>query len=215
MIRISAPGVATALAVLGTGAGVAAMATGWTLLSGPAPVGDVGSLRQAPRAATSDGLTPSPPVEIRGPGGLHAPLVPVAAAPDGALRLPGSGRVGGWWALGAATGAAEGTTLIAGHVDTRREGIGVFAALLPLEPGARIDVTAASGHVYHYVVIARRTYAQQSLPAALFSREGPHRLALVTCTGAYDRAKGGYDSALVVYAVPDSGHARPGSGASP
>lgn len=201
---------ATALAAFGAGAGVIAAVTGWALLTGPAPIGDVGSLRQSPRAAASDGLAPSPPIEIRGPEGFRAPLVPVAAAPDGALKLPKSGRVGGWWALGAATGSAEGTTLIAGHVDTRREGIGAFAALLTLQPGAGIEVTAANGHVYRYVVMARRTYGQGSLPAALFTRDGPHRLALVTCTGAYDRAKGGYDSSLVVYAAPAMALQQPG-----
>jgi sortase (surface protein transpeptidase) len=141
-------------------------------------------------------------------------LVPVAATPDGTLNLPKSGRLGGWWALGAATGSAEGTTLIAGHVDTRREGIGVFAALLTMEPGAAIEVAAANGHVYHYIVTARRTYAQRSLPTALFTRDGPHRLALVTCTGAYDRAKGGSNSALVVYAAPSGNLIRPGAGRS-
>lgn len=187
------------------------MVAGWALLAGPAPIGDVGSLRQSPRAAAPGGPAPSPPIEIRGPGGFHAPLVPVAAAPDGALELPKSGRVGGWWALGAATGSADGTTLIAGHVDTRREGIGAFAALLSLEPGAAIDVAAASGDVYHYVVTARRTYPRGSLPAALFTRDGPPRLALATCTGAYDRAKGGYDSTLVVYATPDPKSVRAGA----
>lgn len=103
---------ATALAAFGAGAGVITAVMGWALLTGPAPIGDVGSLRQSPRAAASDGLAPSPPIEIRGPEGFRAPLVPVAAAPDGALKLPKSGRVGGWWALGAATGSAEGTTLI-------------------------------------------------------------------------------------------------------
>ncbi|MFF7211836.1 class F sortase [Streptomyces sp. NPDC008238] len=184
------------------------MMTGWALLGGPAPAGDVGSLPQSPKAAATDGFTPSPPVAIRGPAGFDATVVPVAAALNGVLKLPKSGRVGGWWALGAATGSAGGTTLIAGHVDTRREGIGAFAALLTLEPGAGIDVTTAGGHVYHYVVVARRTYAQGGLPAALFTRDGPPRLALVTCTGAYNRAKGGYDSTLVVYATPDTHHSR-------
>ncbi|MFE0631943.1 class F sortase [Streptomyces sp. NPDC058864] len=212
MTPLSASRAATALAALCAGAGAVAAVVGWALLAGPAPVGDVGSLRQSPRAAAPRGPAPSPPVEIRGPGGFHAPLVPVAAAPDGVLELPESGRVGGWWALGAATGSAEGTTLIAGHVDTREEGIGAFAALLSLEPGAAIDVVAASGDVHHYMVTARRTYSQRSLPAALFTRDGPPRLALVTCTGAYDSAKGGYDSNLVVYATPAPEHVRAGAG---
>ncbi len=129
-------------------------------------------------------------------------LVPVATTVDGALALPKDPDSGGWWALGASPGAARGTLLIAGHVDTRSTGLGSFAVLHGLRLGTRVEVSAANGHTYPYVVTARRTYPQQALPADLFTRNGAHVLALVTCAGGYDRAAGTYDSNLVLYAVP-------------
>jgi hypothetical protein len=141
-------------------------------------------------------------VEVRGPEGFRAGLVPVAARADGSLALPDSGRLGGWWALGASAGAARGTLLVAGHVDTARDGLGAFAALHRLRVGTTVDVVGADGFLRRYRITGRHTYPQRSLPHALFTRDGPHRLALVTCTGAYDRAAGGYRQNLVLYAVP-------------
>ncbi|MFD3570208.1 class F sortase [Streptomyces sp. NPDC058667] len=143
---------------------------------------------------------PSVPRELRGPQGLRADLVPVAAGRDGVLGLPEDVRLGGWWALGAPVGASAGTTLLAGHVDSRRSGLGAFAVLHRLGPGSRVEVRAANGRVYRYVVTSRRLYARTALPADLFSREGPHRLALLTCAGTYDADAGAYDSNVVLYA---------------
>ncbi|MFF8674152.1 class F sortase [Streptomyces sp. NPDC015242] len=109
-------------------------------------------------------------------------------------------------------GAPAGTVLIAGHVDTR-EGLGPFAALHVIRVGARTEVTGADGAVRPYRVTARRTVAQHRLPAGLFTRGGPHRLALVTCAGPYDRASGRCARNLVLYAAPAGAPA--GDGPSP
>ncbi|MFD3530374.1 class F sortase [Streptomyces sp. NPDC058664] len=145
---------------------------------------------------------PSPPLELRGPRGLRADLVPVGSGRDGVLGLPDDVRLGGWWALGAPVGAHAGTTLLAGHVDSRGPGLGAFAVLHELGPGSRVEVRAANGRVYRYVVTAGRLYARSALPPGLFSREGPHRLALVTCAGTYDPDTAAYDSNVVLYASP-------------
>jgi hypothetical protein len=204
-------------------AGVIAAACGGAVFTGPPDPGDaaghvhVGSGKgtgPVGRTATSaerpaDWHGPSVPTDVRGPHGFRARIVPVAAGRDGALNLPEDARSGAWWALGAPVGAARGTVLVAGHVDTRREGLGVFAALHALRPGTEIEVTGANRHTYRYVISARRTYPRQALPRDLFSRAGPHRLALVTCTGTYDRTTGGYDRNLVLYATSAPGHGVP------
>ncbi|MFI6683960.1 sortase domain-bontaining protein [Streptomyces sp. NPDC050485] len=168
-----------------------------------APVsGEVSRASAALTAPVAD-VDPSPPVEIQGPAGWRAPVVPVGATGDGALILPQDGRVGGWWALGAPVGAARGTVLVAGHVDTRA-GLGAFATLHGLPLGTKIGIRAANGRTYPYVITARRIYPQRGLPPDLFTRDGSHRLALVTCAGRYDRERGGYDSNLVLYGTPAS-----------
>ncbi len=186
------------------GLGTVAVTAGWALLTGPPPLGDAGVVPSvaASAAAPADGHTPSPPREIRGPGGFRAALLPVAATTDGVLALPGESDSGGWWALGASAGAAAGTVLIAGHVDTHRAGLGAFAALHGFRVGAEVQLVAANGHTYPYVVTARRTYPQHKLPRDLFTRQGAHRAALVTCTGTYDHTTGSYDRNLVLYATP-------------
>jgi hypothetical protein len=51
-------------------------------------------------------------------------------------------------------------------------------------------------------VEARQRIRKQALPLAeLFRRDGRPVLTLVTCTGPYDRERGGYQENLVVTAV--------------
>jgi hypothetical protein len=180
------------------------MAAGLMLPAHGAHLADSGPLPSSPPAAATAlwGHAPSPPRLLRGPDGFRAPIVPVAADTHGALALPGNGRRGGWWALGSAPGAPRGTVLIAGHLDVRGAGPGAFAALHTLPLPSRIELTGADSHTYAYRITARRTYPRQALPPDLFTREGPPRLALVTCTGAYDRNTGGYESNLVLYGTP-------------
>ncbi|GAA2942271.1 class F sortase [Streptomyces enissocaesilis] len=146
----------------------------------------------------------SPPRGIRGPGRFEAALVPVAAAADGALVLPEEPGTGGRWALGAAPDASRGTVLVAGRLDTRESGPGVFAALHQWELGARTVLTGADGRAHTYRITARRSYRQETLPGGLFDSGGAPRPALVTCAGRYDRATGRYEDNLVLYGTPAS-----------
>lgn len=188
---------------MAVGVGLGASAAGLLAMRAPDGLRDEGSIPPAAAATTAraSAVGPSPPVGVRGPGGWRAAVVPVAVTHEGALALPEDARNGGWWALGAPAGAARGTTLLAGHVDTRA-GLGTFAALHSLPLAARIEVIAANGRTYPYTVVARRTYTQASLPPALFTRDGDHRLALVTCAGTYDPTARSYDRNLVLYAIP-------------
>ncbi|WP_049714799.1 class F sortase [Streptomyces caatingaensis] len=140
----------------------------------------------------------SPPVRVEIRGRLVAAVVAVAADGHGALELPRPPGTVGWWALGARPGAGRGTVLIAGHLDTREYGPGAFAALRHVPRGAAVLVTGADGRAHRYVVTRRRSYAKEALPADLFSATGPPRLALVTCSGAYDRRRHRYAENLVL-----------------
>lgn len=184
--------------------GLAAVAAGVLLLDAPAPpAGNAGTVPGAGRTAAVPRPSPAaPPLALSVPGHLTAPVEAVAAGTDGALRLPDSPRRLGWWALGGTPGAARGTVLLAGHVDVRGAGPGVFAALRGVPLGAHAEVITADGVRHRYVITARRTYRREALPGDLFSARGAARLALVTCTGRWRREAGGYEENLVLYGVP-------------
>ena len=144
------------------------------------------------------------PVAVELPGrGVGAPVVPTATGPDGALAVPDPPSTVGWWSPGALAGAASGTTVLVGHVDSAAAGLGVFAVLRDVAVGERVLLRGADGRLLGYRVTGRRQAGKAALPADLFAPGGPPRLALVTCGGRFDRATRHYTDNVVVYAVPD------------
>lgn len=127
---------------------------------------------------------------------------PVGVAADGQMDLPADPEVLGWYHFGPAPLVGRGSVVFAGHLDSRRYGLGPLVRLRDVEVGARVLVTLASGRAATYVVRRIDRYDRQALPVELFSREGPELLRLVTCGGAYDPDAGGYQQNLVVTATP-------------
>jgi sortase (surface protein transpeptidase) len=79
--------------------------------------------------------------------------------------------------------------------------VGPLADLQEVEVGERVEVVTSDG-VRPYRIDSIERFDRQALPAAVFSRTGPERLRLVTCTGPYLPDAGGYQQNLVVTAVP-------------
>lgn len=120
------------------------------------------------------------------------------------MVIPKDAHRVGWYQHGAAPGSATGSAVLAGHVDSRRQGRGAMFALREVEVGEPVRVRLADGTIIGYRVVARELLAKAALPVTeLFSRAGPHRLTLITCGGDYDRAIGGYQDNVVVTAVPE------------
>jgi hypothetical protein len=180
--------------------GIALIAVGLFLLS-QGPLGD-GGLIPGGGSSAPEREAAVPPVRIQLRGLVDAPVVPIAARLDGALNVPKSPARVGWWAVGAAPGAASGTVLLAGHVDAAGHGRGAFARLWNVPIGARVTVIAGDGSRHRYEIVARRTYHRSALPGNLFRGSREPRLALVTCVGSYDRATRRYAENLVLYGVP-------------
>ena len=134
--------------------------------------------------------------------GLTAPVLPTGTGPDGALAIPDDPSTVGWWAPGALAGAATGTTVLAGHVDTAAAGLGVLAVLQDVGPGERVVLQGTDGRTVAYRVVARRQHPKAELPPEIFAAGGPHRLVLVTCGGRFDRTARHYSDNVVVHAVP-------------
>ena len=128
-------------------------------------------------------------------------VVAVSTLPDGALDVPADPRVLGWWSGSALPGAAEGSVVIDGHVDSAKLGLGALFHLASLPMGSRVQVRTESGSVA-YRVVARRVYAKADLPADVFATSGRPRLVLITCGGSFNSKTRSYRDNVVVYAVP-------------
>jgi LPXTG-site transpeptidase (sortase) family protein len=139
------------------------------------------------------------PSSIVLPGGSRAPVDP-ASTVDGLLVVPENVQRVGWWDGGAQAGDPFGALAIAGHVDSAKSGLGFFVRLQNIRVGETITLRD-SGHQASYKVTSIRSVPQDALATGTFDQTGPHRLVLITCTGRYDRARGGYERNLVVTAM--------------
>jgi sortase (surface protein transpeptidase) len=132
--------------------------------------------------------------------GLRMAVVPRGVDDQGAMALPDSASMVGWYRFGPRPLDSAGATVLAGHVDTEAEGAGPLAGLAALRAGDRIAVRAGGSTVlYRTSSVTRIAKALIDLPS-VFSRSGPPRLHLVTCGGAYLPQDGGYQDNVVVVA---------------
>ena len=209
---------AAAVAVLGVAVAVG-VPTGWQLTREPAAAG--APLEQvlaepappppaaaAPTVTTRDAaptVVPQRPAPVRlaVPAlGVDAPVEPVGVRDDGQMALPDDVDRLGWYRFGPAPGA-EGSAVLAGHVDDADQGLGALAPLRDAEPGAEVVVTDAAGTATRWRVVSREVLEKQALPVdRLFARTGEPRLVLVTCGGPFLPGVGGYRDNVVVVAEP-------------
>jgi hypothetical protein len=180
---------------LGAGAGGGTVSAPPPAVSGSVPPARIGT----PAASQRIRFVPT---EVVLPGGAGAPVVP-AGTVDGRLVVPDAVRRVGWWDGGAQAGDPFGAVVLAGHVDSATDGIGYFARLLRIRVGETVELRgdghSAAYRVSSVVEVPKNALATRS---GAFEQTGDHRLSLITCTGAYDAARGGYASNLLVTAVP-------------
>lgn len=146
------------------------------------------------------------PVALELPGSVvPLPVDPVGLDRDGDLAVPASpARVG--WDRRAAVPGRPGVAVLAAHVDSRTEGLGAFARLVELGPGAEVVLTDAAGRRTRWVVTGRAQVAKDRLGSGWRATPtGSPRLALVTCGGAFDPVARSYAENVVVWAVPADG----------
>lgn len=129
---------------------------------------------------------------------------PVGVTDDGQMEIPPMAEVGGWYRFGASPAEESGTAVIAAHVDSvASAGLGPFARLRDLTPGATVEVTLADGGTRSYTVtdvtrVAKPTVAWEDV----FVRGGGHRLVLVTCGGTFRAQERSYSDNVIVTAEP-------------
>ncbi len=131
--------------------------------------------------------------------GIDAALDPLVLDGTRELLPPEYGRAG-WYENGPEPGE-PGRVVIAGHVDSKT-GPDVFAALARARPGDRIEIKLADGSSVTYRVRAVEVHPRNDFPTdRVYGGPGERaELRLITCTGKYDRARGGYQDNVVVFA---------------
>jgi hypothetical protein len=136
--------------------------------------------------------------------GVDAAVEAVGVEPDGQMTIPAEVDRVGWYRFGPAPGSA-GSAVVAGHVDSRTQGLGAMAALREAVAGDEVLVADAAGATTRWRVIARELIQKQALPLErLFARQGPPRLTLITCGGPFLPEYGSYRDNVVVVAEPVS-----------
>ena len=132
--------------------------------------------------------------------GVQTKLVYLGLTSDGALQVPSSTSVAGWY-QGSPRPGAIGSAIIVGHIDSYR-GPGIFFRLSELRRGDKVYVRRANGTLVEFRVTSVQTYLKDHFPTEdVYGPTPDAELRLITCGGAFDPATGHYLSNIVVYAV--------------
>lgn len=146
-----------------------------------------------------------PPSVLRIPSiGVDAPVEAVGVTADYSMATPSQTSKTGWYSQGSVPGA-PGDAVIDGHLDTEAGGPAVFSRLSQLRAGDPVIVVLADGREARFTVNRIANVPYMSRPAGLFQTDGPPRLTLITCAGAWDALRGVYADRLVVDATPSTG----------
>jgi hypothetical protein len=131
--------------------------------------------------------------------GVRTDLVTLGLTASGAMQVPSSTKVAGWF-TGSPLPGAVGSAIIAGHIDSLT-GPGVFYRLSELQAGDRVYVGQVDGSTVEFQVTAVRSYLKEHFPTqGVFGPIPYPQLRLITCGGDFDFATGHYLSNTVVYA---------------
>lgn len=158
----------------------------------------------APSAAGPAGtnLPRSKPVRLLIPEiSVDAPFTDLAVGADGRLEPPppADTNLVGWYAKGASPGE-KGTSVIAGHVDTKTSAA-VFARLGQLDQGDVFQVERADGRKASFVIDSLETFDKDDFPSKrVYGDADRAEVRLITCAGDYDRKVKDYTDNLVVFA---------------
>ncbi|MDH6135904.1 sortase (surface protein transpeptidase) [Kitasatospora sp. MAA4] len=143
----------------------------------------------------------SPPVRLSVPRiGVDAPVAAGGLNADGTVETPPMNQPGqvDWYGNGPAPGQV-GPAVLLGHINTTK-GPAVFARLLDLRQGDRIDIRRQDGSTVSYRVRGLGQYAKTAFPTALvYGNTSTPQLRLITCGGTL-ASNGHYTDNIVVYA---------------
>ena len=129
---------------------------------------------------------------------VDAKIVEVGLTKAGNMGVPGNSYDVGLYSKGAKPGA-QGTAVLAGHLDSATGQPGVFAKLKQLSAGDVIKIISPEGKENSFNVTRTKLYGANDRPSEVFSSTSGSHLNLITCTGQWDKDNKQYDSRLVVF----------------
>jgi sortase (surface protein transpeptidase) len=132
--------------------------------------------------------------------GVRSRLVRLGRTSTGALQVPATASVAGWYTASPRPGAV-GAAVIVGHIDSETAP-GVFFRLRLLRPGRLVYVRRADRSLAVFRVTTVRSYAKDDFPTlAVYGPTPTAQLRLITCGGEFDFATGHYLRNLIVFAT--------------
>jgi hypothetical protein len=112
-----------------------------------------------------------------------------------------------YWAGGAALSAKTGTTVVTGHINWVGQGTGALGNIGKLHRGDIVRTTGKDGIVTTWEVqtVVHRPKSNGIDTSVFVGADGPRKLYLITCGGAFDSADANYLDNIYVQAVPLQG----------
>jgi LPXTG-site transpeptidase (sortase) family protein len=145
-------------------------------------------------------ILPAVPARVKIPSlDIDAHVETVDLDDKGNMDVPKEDENVGWYSLGFRPGE-QGSSVLAGHLDTKAGGPAVFFHLDKLKSGEQVQVTDGQGQVFVYIVESSKEYPYDKLPLQdVFASTEP-LLRLITCKGSFDSQAENYSDRLVVTA---------------
>lgn len=129
---------------------------------------------------------------------VDADIEDVGLLDNGQMGVPADDANVGWYKPGVQPGA-KGNSVLAGHVDNKT-GPAVFFYLKDLKAGDEVIITGENGETLTFEVLDKKVFPMDDAPVEqIFGYSSRRALNLITCTGPFERAKGGHIDRLVVY----------------
>ncbi|MDI6097085.1 class F sortase [Actinoplanes sp. NEAU-A12] len=167
------------------------------------PSADAAPAISAPGSPAPTGMAKSVPVRLEIPAiGVDAEVMSLGLQADGTLQVPPlRGDAPAGWYRHSPTPGEVGASVLAGHVDSARDGPAVFYRLREVRPGDPIAVRRTDGTVARFLVTRVASYPKRDFPSQeVYAAVDRPALRLITCGGVFDRGEGSYRSNVVVFA---------------
>jgi LPXTG-site transpeptidase (sortase) family protein len=160
----------------------------------PAPTGPIVAPPQSAAAQVARPVSLTIPLI-----GVKTNLITLGLAAGGAMQVPATSTVAGWF-TGSPRPGAVGSSIIVGHVDSK-SGPGIFFRLPELKKGDDVYVKRSDGTTAEFRVTEVQEYPKDQFPTeTVFGPTPDAELRLITCGGTFDSVTGHYLSNIIVYA---------------
>ena len=160
----------------------------------PAPTGPIVAPPQSAAAQVARPVSLTIPLI-----GVKTNLITLGLAAGGAMQVPSTSTVAGWF-TGSPRPGAVGSSIIVGHVDSK-SGPGIFFRLPELNKGDDVYIKRSDGSTAEFRVTEVQEYPKDHFPTdRVYGPTPDSELRLITCGGTFDSVTGHYLSNIIVYA---------------